>query len=396
MDETNARRSESLNRSDRTERRASVTKVVMVKDKRAGSLSNCSCEQIDSSKRYSITKVLPVRSKLSSQDEITINASDYHARSRSSDEGFFRKKTSISEIQAMVNRGQHQELDSSRKFSVTKVIPVRGTDQLTIDLDQSLINVDHNEFIQNFEEHRQHTQHQQQQQQIEISEHTCFHGGVTSNKRDFELLQRKSSVDMVAPQYLNVKFLQLRKLQNASNEAKYLQLKKVENETQEEYLLRMEKLMNEQNDMEEMNIEESYQTETQTTSFQQSSQHTVTKTVQEDTDLKDLQREIDACKDAIDTIDQCEETMSKQDTSEMSAEEIYQQRRDERKFKKHVSFDLVPDVVHEYGESAETTEVEEMTDEDYNQSNEVSILHQGTQEDSKEEYYEISKWSFNE
>ena len=77
-----ARRSESLGRSVEGERRASVTKVVMVKDHRHGSAASvCNCEGGEAgSKRYSITKILPVRQKYVSQDEISISASDYHMR----------------------------------------------------------------------------------------------------------------------------------------------------------------------------------------------------------------------------------------------------------------------------------------------------------------------------
>lgn len=81
-----ARRSESLNRSCDGERRASVTKVVMVKDHRRGSTSsNCNCEcecnQVQAGgKRYSITKILPVKQKYTSQDEISISANEFHTR----------------------------------------------------------------------------------------------------------------------------------------------------------------------------------------------------------------------------------------------------------------------------------------------------------------------------
>lgn len=79
----NSRRSESLNRSHDGERRASVTKVVMVKDHRRGSNSSCHCEcECDqgAGKRYSITKILPVKHKYASQDEISISANEFSTR----------------------------------------------------------------------------------------------------------------------------------------------------------------------------------------------------------------------------------------------------------------------------------------------------------------------------
>lgn len=78
-----SRRSESLNRSCDGERRASVTKVVMVKDHRRGSNSSCNCEcecNQAAGKRYSITKILPVKQKYSSQDEISISAAEFSTR----------------------------------------------------------------------------------------------------------------------------------------------------------------------------------------------------------------------------------------------------------------------------------------------------------------------------
>jgi len=377
-----SRRSESLNRN--SERRASVTKVIMVKDRR-GSTSSCNCEQqTDSTKRYSITKVLPVKSKNYSIEDVSIGASsDYHVRSRSSEERVFHKKTS--EIRTHVNRDL--SLDSSRKYSVTKVFPVRSTDQLTVGLDHSsLINIDNQEFKQHVE-HYQESQQQMKQRTAkhEISEHTCFHGGVTSNLRDFELIQRKSSVDQVAPMFMNAKFLQLKKIENMTNEDKFIQLKKIETETQEEYLSRMETMLNETTEVEDM-TEESHQ-------FMQKVETTRREEVDyAQNDYSDIQKEIDEVKQAIDTIDKYEETISKHEQTEqtdMSAEEIYQQRREDRKMKKHVSFDLIPDVVHEYGESAETTEVEEMTDEDNTE------LTRAVEENTKEEYFEITESETN-
>jgi hypothetical protein len=57
----------------------------------------------------------------------------------------------------------------------------------------------------------------------------------------------------IAPQYLNAKFLQLKKVEDETNDTKYLQLKKVDTETQEEYLTRMETIIASENiDIEEV------------------------------------------------------------------------------------------------------------------------------------------------
>ena len=368
-------RSGSLNRTDdRSERRASVTKVVMVKDKRAGSLTNINSQNIDlninqsdSSKRYSITKILPVRSKMS-QGEIQITASDFQTRSRSSEERFTRKKTSISEIQTVIN--QKQDLESLRKFSVTKVFPVRGTDVLTIDLEKSLVNSEQTE------------KQEEKKIKTEISEFKCMHGA--ANVREYDLLERKSSVDMVAPHFLNAKFLQLKKVENETNEAKFLQLKKVENETNEEYLLRMETIIiDESNEMDEMNdMQEIIKIESQN-------------------EMQEIQKEINEVKEAIDVIEKYEESISKHEQIETDL--LEEQRKEDRKVKKHVSFDIIPDVVHEYGESAETTEVEETDEESKQEIKKVSIeeekatLFKGLsqQEDTHKEYYETSIISIN-
>ena len=98
-------------------------------------------------------------------------------------------------------------------------------------------------------------------------------------------------------------------------------------------------------------------------------------------DFQDIQREIDEVKQTIDALDKYEEHLQQQQQD--SAEEMYLQRREERRVKKHVSFDLSPEVVHEYGESAETTEVEEMTDEEGQFRQE--------QRESREELFEIGE-----
>jgi len=381
IDSPTTRRSESMNR----ERRASVTKVVMVKDKRSS--SNCSSEHLNmdsssSSKRYSITKILPVRSKFN--DEITVSASNFNIRSRSSEERHMR-----TEVHANL---RDQSLDSGRKYSVTKVFPVRSNSQLRIDLDQGgIVNIDHSEFRSRVEQHQQQQQHHQSRREVkrEVSEHTCYHGGVTSNMKDFELKsERGMSVDSGVPSFMNAKFLQLKKYEEASNEARYIQMKRNETESQEEYLQRMETIIaRDQTEVEEMNeasvfIEHS---QTNVTQNDYSTRENIMQTDYSQNDYSEIQKEIDEVKQAIETV---EESISKQEESEgLSAEEAYLQRRDERRMKKHVSFDLIPDVVHEYGESAETTEVEEMTDED-------GELARATQQDLKEEYFEIGKLFF--
>jgi len=295
-----------------------------------------------------------VRSKFP-EDSISVSASaDFHIRSRSSEERRLR-----SEVHTNVN-ARDQSLDSGRKYSVTKVFPVRSNSQLRVDADQGgIVNIEQSEFRSRVEQHQQQSRQSRREVSREVSEHTCFHGGVTSNMRDFELTcERRQSVDVVAPQFMNAKFLQLKKCDEARNETRYVQMKRSETETQEEYLQRMETVISrDQAEVEEM------------VDYAQN-------------DYTDIQKEIDEVKQAIETV---EESISKQEESESaSAEDAYEQRREERRMKKHVSFDLIPDVVHEYGESAETTEVEEMTDED-------GELARATQQDLKEEYFEISK-----
>ena len=224
-----------------------------------------------------------------------------------------------------------------------------------------------------------------------------------------------------------------------------MQLRKIENETQEEYLTRMETILATNTEAEEMSAEDaafmqeslrtsskneyqlqvkqqqqmqqrvqqkteqSSQINFQTTQSQQSTIQTTTTTTNQQIsqskqqqveqtevdhaqdDYSDIQKEIDEVKQTIDAIDRYEETISKQEQveSEMSAEEIYLQRREERKVKKHVSFDLNPEVVHEYGESAETTEVEDiMTDDDITEL--TKEAYKQKVKESKEEIFEIS------
>ena len=297
------------------ERRASVTKIIMVRDKRVSSLTelqsnkdNITSTSIiqhgkDSSsiqgfgidndkqttvKRYSVTQILPVRRKISADDAL-FSISRYSVK-RNSDTRLTKE-------------------EMHRRFSVTKIMPIRGFEQ------PQQANI-RNEIVISEKD----IDLKGRKELIMRSEAKIESFGKQTQRKE---LVRKRSIEVMAP------LLQCVEIIRAIQEVEEIESPDAKVRT----TISIEPIK------EETNLEKI-----------------------EEENKKSSQMEIDMS------------TTSKKETviSEEKAEE--KEKRKEKTKKKHVSFDILPEKVHEYRSEEETQELEEIEETDKETDDEVSNI----------------------
>ena len=227
------------------DRRASVTKIIMIKDKRGSSWSegqderkssmsrssmqesysefqqekhlNASRSSIqgihsdnvkNSEKRYSITKIIPVR------DRSLDNISDIRLNLEESERKLNDNLTDI--------LSERDNTENLRKFSVTKIIPIKGKELFKIDIDGNFVKtetIDKND------------------KKIQRSEIFLETGLEKETKKKEKIRERKTSIELRAPSLEKAQSLNLKTVKNEIFEdlryAKAEILKHSENETKD-------------------------------------------------------------------------------------------------------------------------------------------------------------------